>query len=138
MNINLSTISTASFMEGLQNIGAVSNQIKFSGTLPATTAGFLVGDYTINFPTNNIISTWRINMPDADGDLSNLWLPMTTGSRFLNVVNGGNVWSIIFFVSSASNGRKISFIFNNFTQDAIEFSDFPINIFGHLYKYPWQ
>lgn len=138
-NLDLSKIAASSFTPGLQTVGTVNSAAYVTGQLPPNAQGsYLSGSVVVEFPIINNLVTWRVNFPSASGDLAAYWFPMTTGSQFLNVVNGANQWTVQFFINSHPLGRQIYYLFSSLTQaGAINFNNWQINIFGNVYTFPF-
>jgi len=132
-----SKIAAASFWPGLQNIGQTEGEAYISGTLPAspssTNTSSLTGTIFIELPDDQVISSMRINMPDADGDLATKWFPVFGTLNLVDQVAG---WRVIFTVGSASGGRNLYFNFINQNNAGITINQH-VNIFAHLYTYSW-
>jgi len=132
-----SKIAAASFWPGLQNIGQTEGQAFISGVLPAspnsTDTSSLTGTIFIELPDDKVISSMRINMPDADGDLAVKWFPVFGTLTLIDLSAG---WQVIFTVGSASGGRNLYFNFVNQNTTGTMINQH-VNIFAHLYTYSW-
>jgi len=132
-----SKIAAASFWPGLQNIGQTEGQAYISGILDgspsATYTSSLTGTIFIELPDDQVISSMRINMPDANGDLATKWFPVFGTLNLADQVAG---WQVIFTVGSASGGRNLYFNFINQNSTGTTINQH-VNIFAHLYTYSW-
>ena len=139
MSIDISKLAAASFMPGLQNSGQFSGQAVISGTLNATptypsNTSNMTGTIYIPLPDATVISDMRINLPNANGDLATYWFPLF-GTLELTDSTAG--WLMIMYVGAARGGRNIYFNFVNKNNSGVTFTSFAINIYGHLYTYPF-
>lgn len=134
-----SKIAGASFLPGLQNMGTITAQASISGTLfgspgyPSNTSN-TYGIISLTLPDPNLISSFRVNFPDAAGDLASKWFPLF-GSGVFN--DSTNDWFLNVYVGSSPTGRNIYYNFTNTVNSNHTFSSFRINIYGHLYTYPF-
>jgi hypothetical protein len=132
-----SKISAASFWPGLQNVGQTEGEAYISGTVDgsptSTNTSSLTGTIFIQLPDDQVISSMRINMPDAHGDLASMWFPVA-GTLILEDQTAD--WRIIFTVGSASGGRNLYFNLVNQSTSATVIGQH-VNIFAHLYTYSW-
>lgn len=139
MSYKITKLAAASFLPGLQNTGEVSGTANINGFLPASpaypgTTSNLTGSFTIALPDPSMISLIKVNLPDAHGDLASGWFPvMGTAELSDNTAD----WLLILYILSDPAGRAISFNFVNKHNSGTTFSNFRINVFAHLYSYPW-
>lgn len=140
MAIDIKNIAAASFMPGLQNKGQLNGTALITGSLaPSPLAGGtsnLTGSFVISLPDTKVVSLLRVTLPNANGDLAAYWFPLM-GTAELSDLTAH--WRLIFYVLSNFSGREISFNFVNLsTSVTTTFTNFPINVYGHLYSYPWS
>ena len=139
MIINTAIASTSIFTPGLQNSGQVSAQALITGTLDVATmseTSNMTGSFLVPLPNARVISVMRVNLPSAHGYLASKWFPLVGTIELTDLVAN---WRLIMYVLSASNGRQISFNFVNLQTSGgtTNFSNWPINVYAHLYTYPW-
>lgn len=137
--VDITKIAAASFMPGLQNVGQLSGQAVISGALQAspvynTITSNMTGTIFVQLPDPTVVSAMRVNLPTAHGELATRWFPLF-GTAFLTDETAG--WDLVLYVGSAPNGRNIYFNFVNHNNSLTTFSNFPINIYAHLYTYAW-
>ena len=134
-----SKIAGASFLPGLQNMGTISAQASISGILhgspnSVTNTSNTYGIITLTLPDPNLISSLLVNFPDAAGDLASKWFPLFGSGYFYDSTNN---WVLNLYVGSSPTGRNIYYNFCNTVNFNYPFSSFRINIYGHLYTYPF-
>lgn len=139
MSINISKMAAASFMPGLQNAGQVSGQALISGSLDASptypiTTSNMTGAIIVTLPNPQAISAFRVNLPNANGQLATRWFPLF-GTAELHDFTAG--WDLILYVGSSPVGRYIYFNFVNRNNSLTTFTNFPVNIYGHIFSYPF-
>jgi hypothetical protein len=137
--INIQNLTAASFMPGLQNSGQISGQAIINGTLDASpnynvTTSNMTGTIFIPLEDPTVISVLRVNLPNASGQLASRWFPLFGTVELTDSVLD---WVLIMSVGSASGGRNIYFNFVNTVNNSWTATNFPINIYGHLYSYPF-
>lgn len=144
---DLTKIQAASFWPGLQNIGQTTGTASISGTLDASpntginnTTSNMTGTIFVPLPDDKVIGVFRLNFPDANDDLASKWFPIFGALEVYQYPSGGGSleWKLILTMGSATGGRNIYFNFVNATTSPITFSSWQINIYGHLYTYPWS
>lgn len=140
MSYKLSNIAAASFLPGLQNTGTISGTAYVTGFLPAspnypTTTSNLTGTFTVPLIDISMISLLRVNLPDANGDLASSWFPVM-GTAELHDDTAD--WLLILYVLSDPVGRSVSFNFVNKHNAGTTLTNFRINIYAHLFSYPWS
>jgi len=126
-------------MPGLQNAGQFSGQALISGALDASPSYIsntsnMTGTIFIPLPDPTVVSAMRINLPSAAGQLASRWFPLFGTVDLQDLSNG---WDLIMYVGSATGGRNIYFNFVNRNNSLTTFTNFPVNIYGHLYSYPF-
>jgi hypothetical protein len=137
--IDLTKVSAASFMPGLQNSGQVTGTANISGVLsPSGTDGTtsnMTGYFTIALPDPSVISLFRISLPDAAFQLATKWFPLIGTVELTDVTNH---YRLIIFVQSDPVGRGFSYNFVSLsTTTGYTASNYRILIYGHLFTYPW-
>jgi hypothetical protein len=139
---NPQTIAAASFWSGLQNVGQTYGTAYISGTLYASPSGIsptssnMTGTIFISLPDPTVISIFRVNFPDADGELATRWFPLFGTLQIYDTATP-NDFKLIMTIGSAIGGRNIYLNFVNAHSSSKSFSGFRINIYGHLFTYPW-
>ena len=143
MSIDISKLTAASFMPGLQNSGQVSGEAFITGPLggspgyPSSTSNLTnTGSepIIIQLPDPSVISVVRINMPDANGDLASKWFPLIGTCELTDLTAG---WKAIFYITSNPLGRAIYFNFVNTNSRATTISQH-LSVYAHLFTYPWN
>ena len=141
--IDISKLTAASFMPGLQNVGQIEGSVNINGTVQGSpnfstpNTSNMVGIINIPLPDPTVISALRVNLPNADGQLATRWFPLFGTVELTDISASTPQWILIMYAGSAFNGRNIYFNFVNATTNPITFTNFPINIYGHLYSYPF-
>lgn len=138
--VDFTKISAASFWPGLQNVGTISGTATITGTInvsPNTSGGSLSSNMTgaaqIQLPDPSVISVLRVNLPDANGDLASRWFPLFGTAELTDSTAG---WKLIMYVGSYQYGRVIYLNFVSLNTASISINQ-RLNIYGHLYTYPW-
>ena len=139
MSVDLTKLTAASFMPGLQNSGQFSGQWLISGSLDATPGGLatssnMTGSIFIPLEDPTVVSVMRVNLPSANGDLASKWFPLFGTAELYDTTAN---WALLLYVGSATGGRNIYLNFVNNQNTLTTFTNFPINIYGHLYSYAW-
>ena len=134
MTVNLAKVKSSSFLPGLQNIGTSQTTATINGTIQGN-SGNLIGSFLLYFPTPNIISVIRVNMPDAHGDLATYWFPMIGTAQFYDATSK---WYLTMAVQNNPAGRGVVFDFLSDTTTDTTLTNFRIKAYAHLYTYPWS
>lgn len=139
-NIDFSKISATSLWPGLQNVGTTYGAATITGTLntsPDTSGGSsssnLTGSVLVDLPDPKVISVFRVNLPDANGQLATRWFPLFGTIELTDSTAG---WKLIMYVGSYQYGRVIYFNFVSLSTSSISINQ-RLNIYGHLYSYPF-
>lgn len=137
--VDISKIAAASFMPGLQNVGQLSGQALISGNLEAspgynTNTSNMTGTIFVSLPDPTVVSAMRVNLPSANGQLASRWFPLFGTAILTDSIAG---WDMVLYVGSATGGRNIYFNFVNHNNSLTTFTNYPINIYAHLYSYAW-
>lgn len=139
---NPQNIVAASFWPGLQNIGQTSGTAQISGTLNASPSGIsatssnMTGTIFISLPDPTIVSLFRVNFPDAHGDLASRWFPLFGTLQIYDTASPVN-YKLIMTIGSANGGRNVYLNFVNAQNTTTTFTNWRINFYGHLYTYPF-
>lgn len=137
--VHFPDIAAASFWPGLQNVGTVSGTATITGTLKGSPSGGdsnssnMTGQILVALPDPNVVSVFRVNLPDANGHLASRWFPLM-GTAILTDFTAD--WKLILYVGSSGVGRIIYFNFVQLGTSAISINQ-RLNIYGHLYTYAW-
>ena len=137
--IDITKIAAASFMPGLQNQGQINAVASISGVLnPSGTDGTtsnMTGYFTISLPDPTVISLFRVNLPDAAGQLASKWFPLIGTVELTDITNH---FRLVIFAQSDPVGRGFNYNFVS-TSNSVGYtaSSFRINVYGHLFSYPW-
>ena len=137
--IDITKIATASFMPGLQNQGQISTTAYISGTLNATgtdtTTSNMTGQIFLTLPDPTVISLFRVNLPDSAGQLASRWFPLI---GTVELTDNTNHFRLVMFVQGTTTGRAINYNFVSIsTSSGYTASNYRINIYGHLFSYPF-
>lgn len=137
--IDITKIAAASFMPGLQNQGQVTATALINGTLNPSgndgTTSNMTGYFTITLPNPAVVSLFRVNLPDAAGQLASYWFPFIGTVELTDYTNH---FRLVMFVQSSATGRQINYNFVS-TSTSLGFTavNFRISVYGHLYSYSW-
>jgi hypothetical protein len=133
--IDMNKVQAASFMPGLQDLGAITPVVyNFTGTLPGPANSVLRTSVIIPFARNDVLSLLKINVAGTNFS-SAKWFPLNgTASLYEGKVG----YFIIFNMQSDSAGRKINITFvNNLSSASITLPSITFTFSGHLYSYPF-
>lgn len=134
MSVDLTKVRSASFLPGLQNIGTSQTIATVSGTIQGN-GGNLIGSFLIYFPTPNVISVIRVNLPDAHGDLASNWFPLIGSTQLYDATDK---WYLSMYVQNNASGRGVVFDFLSDQASDRTLTNFRISVYAHLYTYPWS
>ena len=138
--IDITKIATASFMPGLQNAGQTSGTASIAGTIDAspsykTNTSNLTGTIFVPLPDPTVISLFRVNLPDSAGQLASRWFPLI---GTVELTDNTNHFRLVMFVQGTTTGRAINYNFVSIsTSSGYTASNYRINIYGHLFSYPF-
>ena len=140
MSVNPALLSVASSMPGLQNLGTASGSAQMTGNLPIsgylTFADPAIIDFPVGVPTD-VIAMTRINITGSGtpSSISSVWFPLI-GSTV--IYDGTNRYYIVVYATSNAAGRAVyTTLLNNKTNNSTEVSGLTVNVFCHLYSYPF-